>query len=94
MTRADLLAQMTSHEFYEWMVLEGIEPFGEKRSDIQAGIIASTMANIFRSKDQQPYDVTKFMPQFEESKPQTPEEISNIFKALQAIQQVQAEIGT
>lgn len=62
-----MLAEMSSAQLAEWMAYEKLEPWGESRADLRAGIIASTFANIFRNKEKQrkPYNITDFMPSFE-----------------------------
>jgi hypothetical protein len=57
-------------EFVQWMCFYSIEPFGEKRGDIQSAIIAQTMANIHRASDAKPYTVKDFIPEFIERKPE------------------------
>ncbi|MHB9836848.1 phage tail assembly protein T [Paraburkholderia terrae] len=44
MTVRQLLANLDSAELSEWMAFNQIEPFGEARADLRAGIIASTVA--------------------------------------------------
>lgn len=58
------------------MLYEAVEPFGDRRGDIQAGMLASVYANIHRGKDSRPFSPADFIPQFEipERKPQTPEQ--------------------
>ena len=46
MTVREMLGRMSSAEFTEWVAYYSIEPFGEFRRDLQAGIVASTLANI------------------------------------------------
>lgn len=67
------------------MVYEAIEPFGDRRGDIQAGIVSSVLANIHRGKDARPYNITDFLPQFEtpERRQQTPEEQLDFMLMLQ-----------
>jgi len=38
---------ISSREFAEWMAYDRIDPFGAKRGDLQAGIVASTLVNLF-----------------------------------------------
>jgi hypothetical protein len=52
----------------EWQIYEAIEPFGEQRADLRAGIIASVIANVNRGKGQNPFTATDFMPYLEKSK--------------------------
>ena len=60
-----MLAEMTSAQFAEWMAYAQLEPWGEERADLRAGIIASTMANSMRSKKGKPFKPQDFMPKFE-----------------------------
>lgn len=51
MTVAELLSRISSQELSEWMAYEKhAGPLGAARGDIQAGIIAATIANANRSK--------------------------------------------
>lgn len=86
---------MPAADFYECMIYERLEPFGDLRSDIQAGIIASTFANIHRGKDDPPYSAVDFMPRFmkPEPEPQTPEQQLKIMLALQAVANAQHNGG-
>lgn len=67
------------------MLYEAIEPFGDRRGDIQAGMICSVLANIHRGKDTRPFSPADFIPKFEtpERRPQTPEEQLNFMLMLQ-----------
>lgn len=40
---------MPESEFQKLYIAEQLSPFGDRRADIQAGIIATTMANMFRA---------------------------------------------
>lgn len=40
---------MPASEFRECYIAEQLSPFGDRRADIQAGIIATTMANMFKA---------------------------------------------
>lgn len=59
-----LLAEIDSRELTEWMAYEQVEPFGPWRDDIRAGVIASTVANVYRGKTQKPLSPTDFVPEF------------------------------
>ena len=52
---------MTAQEFGEWMALYELEPWGETRADIRAGVISSTIANVHRGKRTEAYKFTDFM---------------------------------
>ena len=58
-------------EFLDWVDYEKIEPFGEERADLRAGIIASTYANIHRGKGKA-FVPSDFMPKFGQKKKQQP----------------------
>lgn len=90
MTKRELLKKLDSKELSEWMAYSRIEPIGEYRKDLRAGIIASVVANGIQSfgdkkgKDYKPED---FMPEFgEEKQEKSPEELKkkweNIVKAM------------
>lgn len=44
-TAERLLAEMSSSELSEWMAYFRIEPFGEQRADLRAGVTAAAAAN-------------------------------------------------
>lgn len=68
---------MPSSDFYKCMLLESIEPFGGRRGDLQAGIIASTLANVMGS-GKKTYAASDFMPFETESKDQPSQGSGNI----------------
>jgi hypothetical protein len=48
MGRADvngMLAEITAEQFVEWVAYSDVEPWGEERADLRAGIIAAEIAN-------------------------------------------------
>jgi hypothetical protein len=62
MTVKELLSRIDSKELAEWSAFFSIEPFGYFRSDVQCGVIASTIANCNRSKHSKSFTPTDFMP--------------------------------
>ena len=64
MTVAELLARIDSAELTEWMAYSQIEPFGEERADLRAGIVASTTANVWSGKGKS-FKPSDFMPKFD-----------------------------
>ena len=62
---------MTSAQLAEWMAFAQLEPWGEERADLRAGIVASTVANVNRGKGQKVLTPQHFMPEFE---PETEEQ--------------------
>ena len=79
-----MLSEITSKQFAEWMAYSKLEPWGEERDDLRMGIMASTIANVNRGKNQKPFKPTDFMPQFE---PETEEQAAErlIAKAMLAL---------
>ena len=61
-----LLASISSRELTEWQAFYQLEPFGEERDDLRAGIVASTVANTARDPKQhrEPFLPRDFMPRF------------------------------
>jgi hypothetical protein len=64
----------------EWIAFAQTEPFGDMRGDMQAAIVASTVANVQRQR-KKAYKVTDFMPVFER-KEQSPEEMRTVFESM------------
>jgi hypothetical protein len=56
--------------FREWQVFFSLEPWGEERADLRAGIVASVIANTHRDrkKKPRPYVPGDFMPKFGKQK--------------------------
>ena len=64
MTVAELLSRISSAELTEWMAFSMLEPIGHERGDLQAAVVAATMANINRKKGKKPFKPADFMPKF------------------------------
>lgn len=62
MTVRELLARIDSRELSEWMAYYEVNPFGSVRDDLQAGIVASTIANVNRGKNDKSFTPSDFMP--------------------------------
>jgi hypothetical protein len=58
-----MLSGMTSRDLAEWMAFYRIEPHGEHRRDLRAGVIAAASANVWlgRNDKMSPLD---FVPRF------------------------------
>lgn len=65
-----MMARMTSLEFQQWMALEQIEPFGDRRLDLLCGLIGAILANIHRGPDDPPFSPEQFMPNFDRKEPE------------------------
>lgn len=53
---------MSSTEFNSWKAFYLLEPFGTAREDERAGVIAATVANVFRPKNRPAIKPEKFFP--------------------------------
>lgn len=62
-----LLDRLPAALFAEWQAYYSLEPWGEDRADLRAGIIASVTANVHRDAKRRPDAFTPqdFMPRFE-----------------------------
>lgn len=61
-------------KFNAWRAYYKISPFGDVRADIQAGIIASTMANIHRGRGVKAFSAADFMVEVNKPK-ETPDDV-------------------
>lgn len=65
MTVGDLLPRISSAELTEWMAFERIEgPIGPARGDVQAALVAMTVANVNRGK-RKPFKLNDFLPDWD-----------------------------
>ena len=74
-TLHELRAALSYAEFQEWCLYYQIEPWGEDRSDLRAGIVASTIANYAgkeRATDAPPALPADFMPYLDRPEPAEP----------------------
>lgn len=55
---------MSSRDISEAMAYDKLNPFGESRSDLRAGIIASVIANANKGKGAKTFTPQDFMPKF------------------------------
>lgn len=60
-TVAELTETLSAQEFAMWCAFDRIEPIGALRGDVQAGVIASTVANVNRGKNTRAYTPADFM---------------------------------
>lgn len=63
-TVSELGQSLTYKEFREWCAFYQIEPWGDYRADLRAGIIASTVRNFnaWRANEPQEWEPIDFMP--------------------------------
>ncbi len=82
-----MLANMSSRLFLEWIAYDRVEPFGPWREDIRAGIVASTVANVNRSKKTDAYTPNDFVPEFKMK------EINSSVSMLDKVQMIARALG-
>lgn len=80
MTVRELLSRIGADELSEWIAYASLEPFGAIRGDLQAGIVASTIAGALGGKAT-PGD---FLLTFEPKKEKTGAELEAFFRNLAA----------
>ena len=84
------MAEIDSAEFSEWLAFYSIDPFGEERADLRAGINSAVIANIHRGAGVKAFSATDFMPQFDRKETtQTPEQMMAVMMAVDAAQKAQ-----
>jgi hypothetical protein len=76
-----LLSQISSRQFADWLAYYSLEPFGEERADLRAGIVASVVNNRWRGKGEKALSPIDFMPYTEEHT-QTAEEQMALFQGF------------
>lgn len=85
MTVTYMLEIMPISEFFEWIEYNSIEPFGEERDDYRTGIIASTIANVNRTKNSKIYTPDDFIPKFNNSDVKKEQTISQQLKIVELL---------
>lgn len=74
---------MSAKDIGEAIAYSRIEPWGESRADLRAGIIASVIANVNRDSKTKPFQASDFMPDFTKSEETESEKLSKeILEAL------------
>ncbi len=61
-TPRELLACVDTPDIAEMMAFERLEPFGALADEFRLGVIASTVANVHRQGDSEPFSARDFMP--------------------------------
>ena len=81
-----MLSRMSSEELTEWQLYSQIEPFGEDRADLRAGVVASTVANSVRDPKQNstayvPFDFMPLVEVPEKTQAQVANKVATMFGA-------------
>lgn len=78
-----MLARLPWRVWREWQTFAALEPFGEERADLRAGIVAATIANcLARGKGKPAFKVRDFMPRFEVKRDKTPDDLFQQVKTI------------
>jgi len=90
MIREEMLERMSAEEFFAWMAYSEIEPFGEAREDLRAGIMWSSFATANSDSKKHPngigmdkYPLFKMQEQLE--RPQRKLTPQSLLRALQLL---------
>jgi hypothetical protein len=57
------LRNVSSRELSEWAAFYGMEPFGDRKADYRAGMVAATIANVNRAPNREPFKPDDFFPE-------------------------------
>jgi hypothetical protein len=72
MTVGEMMRRMTAREYDDWRRFATHQPFGDRRGDTQAAMVASAIVNVNRAKGATAIPISDFLPDFDP--PPTPEE--------------------
>lgn len=75
----ELLARIDSRELAEWAAYYGLNPWGEERADLRAGVIASTVVNSLSEKGG--FKPSDFMPKYGPQPEEKPKSMSELKSA-------------
>lgn len=82
-TVGELRDLLDSRELSEWMAFYGAQPFGDVRGDIQAAIIALTVASAAPvSKPTKRLELKDFMPFMDPEKPKSEAELEKMIRLM------------
>ena len=75
-----MLETLTARQYVEWLEYYKCDPWGEQRADLRAGIVACTMSNRWRGKNEEASEPLDFMPYAQQE--QTADEIKFSLKSI------------
>ena len=76
-----LMSQLTSRQYTEWLQYYKCEPWGDQRADLRAGIISAAQWERHRTRGEEPKTPADFMP-FTQQKKQSPDEIKATLRRI------------
>ena len=83
-----MLSMMPYRVYQDWVTYSELEPFGQERADLRAGIIAATIANcLARRKGKPAFRIRDFMPKFDRPprRKRTPDDMLKQVKVLNVL---------
>jgi len=80
MTVRELLSRVDSEELSEWQALTTLEPIGDARADVRAALVAQTMWNRLRGREEKPRPLDDFILEFDPPVKKSDEEIGMILE--------------
>lgn len=89
-----MLRRIPSRTLTEWMAYYSLEPFGQERENMHAGLVASAVYNVNRDpkKQRRPFGLDEFMLKFDSEgavkKEKTPQEIYGLFRTWAQLHKV------
>lgn len=76
-----MLERISSRELSEWMAYYRLEPFGQERDNLHAGMMAAAVYNVNRAKNQQAIGAEEFLINLQpEEEAKTPQEIFGMLR--------------
>lgn len=69
-TVGELEQSMSSSEYSHWLAFYQLYPFGPERDNLHAAIVASTIANSNRTRNQKPFKPDDFMLKTHDERPE------------------------
>lgn len=82
---AEAQARISSQEFVEWQAYARLDPFGSERGDVQAAVVAQTVANANRGPKTPAYKLEDFVLKFDQPDALSPEDLRAKVKAIHAM---------
>lgn len=91
-----MINEMSWDQYCGWRQYYQLEPFGEERADLRAGIVASTIANVNRDtkRRSKPFAPSDFMPDFDNSRAPKPMMEKSSWERLKATAKSLAKGGS
>lgn len=81
-SEAEIRETISAYELAQWNVLQKIDPWGPKRADYQAAVIAWVIACCFSGKSKPSFRKFLKLFDFETAEEQTDEEIAELFETI------------